>query len=101
MQTLPLLAPVAVRRGLLDLSDAELLAWLADHGQPKMRARQLRRWIVSGRATSFAQMTDLPRDLREELDAAFTPLGTTIDRHLRSTDGTNKLLVRLHDGQHV
>ena len=101
MQTLPLLTPVPVRRGLLDLSDAELLAWLAAHGQPTMRARQLRRWVVVGRATSFEQMTDLPRALREELADEFVPLATTIDSHLRSSDDTHKLLLRLHDGQRV
>src|SRR4051794_41088445 len=101
MHTLPVLSPVAERRGLLDLSDADLLAWLAARGQPALRARQLRRWIVVARATSFEQMTDLPRTLRDELVAEFTPLGTTIDRHLKSIDGTHKLLVRLRDGQHV
>ena len=101
MRTLPLLTPVAVRRGLLDLSDADLLAWLAAHGQPAMRARQLRRWVVVGRATTFEQMTDLPRALREELADEFVPLATTIDRHLRSSDDTHKLLVRLQDGHQV
>ncbi len=89
------------RRALLELTRDELLAWLTEHGQPPMRARQLRRWIVSGRATSFAQMTDLPRGLRAELETAFTPLGATIDRHLRSSDGTEKLLLRLTDGNVV
>jgi 23S rRNA (adenine2503-C2)-methyltransferase len=101
MRTLPLLTASKPRRGLLDLSETELRSWLADRGQPPMRARQLRRWVVVGRATSFAQMTDLPRALREELDAEFTPLATTVDRHLRSSDGTHKLLLRLADGQHV
>jgi 23S rRNA (adenine2503-C2)-methyltransferase len=101
MRTLPLLTPATVRRGLLDLSDAELLAWLSARGQPAMRARQLRRWVVAGRATSFEQMTDLPLPLRRELEDEFTPLATTIDRHLRSSDDTHKLLLRLHDGQQV
>ncbi len=101
MRTLPVLTPIAVRRGLLDVSEGELLSWLAARGQPAMRARQVRRWVVAGRATSFEQMTDLPRALREELAAEFTPLATTIDRHLRSSDGTHKLLLRLHDGQQV
>ena len=45
---LPTLNPS--RRGLLELPHEELLAWLKDHGQPPMRAKQLRRWIVAGRA---------------------------------------------------
>src|SRR6185312_15827398 len=79
----------------------ELLTWLRDRGQPPLRARQLRRWIVAGRATDFARMTDLPARLRGELARDFSPLGSTIDRHLTSSDGTHKLLLRLRDGQVV
>jgi 23S rRNA (adenine2503-C2)-methyltransferase len=86
-------------RALLGLTHDELLAWLREQGQPAMRAKQLRRWVVAGRATSFEQMTDLPRALRDRLADEFTPLGTAIDRHLTSCDGTHKLLLRLHDGQ--
>ncbi len=88
-------------RGLLDLPRDELLAWLQAHGQPPMRARQIRRWIVAGRAESFEQMTDLPRDLREALAAEFAALGTRIVHHAAAADGTHKLLLRLHDGQSV
>jgi 23S rRNA (adenine2503-C2)-methyltransferase len=44
-------------------------------------------------------MTDLPRDLRQELADAFVPLGTRIDQHLAAADGTHKLLLRLPDEQ--
>jgi 23S rRNA (adenine2503-C2)-methyltransferase len=88
-------------RALLDLPAADLRDWLQERGQPPMRARQLHRWIVAGRAESFEQMTDLPLSLRRELAAEFIPLGTTIARRQTATDGTNKLLLRLHDGQIV
>src|SRR5689334_6287468 len=92
-------AEAAPPRGLLDLSAEELLAWLAERGQPPLRARQLRRWVIAGRAESFGQMTDLPLSLRRDLAGAFAPLGTRVARHLESADGTHKLLLRLHDGQ--
>jgi 23S rRNA (adenine2503-C2)-methyltransferase len=91
----------APRRGLLELPPDELRIWLAARGQQPMRARQLRRWVVAGRATSFAQMTDLPKGLREALAAEFAPLGTAVERHLKSSDGTQKLLLRLRDGNVV
>jgi 23S rRNA (adenine2503-C2)-methyltransferase len=96
---LPLMTPP--RRGLLDVPTEELRSWLQERSQPPMRIRQLRRWIVAARATTFEQMTDLPRALRQELAEGFAPLGTSIDRHLVSSDGTEKLLLRLHDGQLV
>jgi 23S rRNA (adenine2503-C2)-methyltransferase len=89
----------ATPRGLLELSNDDLLAWLRERGQPPLRARQLRRWVVAGRADSFEQMTDLPLSLRRNLADAFVPLGTQVARHLESTDGTHKLLLRLRDGQ--
>jgi 23S rRNA (adenine2503-C2)-methyltransferase len=89
------------RRGLLDVPADELREWLRERGQPPMRVRQLGRWLLTGRATDFAQMTDLPRGLREELVTAFAPLASEVARHLVSCDGTNKLLLRLDDGNLV
>jgi 23S rRNA (adenine2503-C2)-methyltransferase len=86
-------------RALLDVPADELRAWLQERGQPPMRARQLRRWLLQGGAESFEQMTDLPRALRQELAAAFVPLGTQVARHLTASDDTHKLLLRLQDGR--
>src|SRR5262245_25556221 len=101
MSTRELTLATDTRRALLDVSADELRAWLGARGQPAMRARQLRRWVLSGRATSFEQMTDLPRALRADLAAEFLPLGTEVARHLTSSDGTHKLLLRLRDGNVV
>src|SRR5437763_15947619 len=86
-------------RALLDLTPEELQAWLRDQGQPPLRARQVRRWLFAGRAESFEPMTDLPLGLRQALAAEFAVFGTRVARHLRSCDGTNKLLLRLTDDQ--
>src|SRR5262245_52385911 len=88
-----------VARGVLDRPAEELRSWLAERGQPAHRARQVRSWVVARRATSFEQMTDLPRPLRQELAAEFVPLATAVERHLVASDGTEKLLLRLADGQ--
>jgi 23S rRNA (adenine2503-C2)-methyltransferase len=88
-------------RGLLELSQDELLAWLRKRSQPPMRARQLRRWILAGWAESFDQMTDLPRELRQALAKEFRPVGTTVAYHAEAADGTHKLVLRLTDGQSI
>jgi 23S rRNA (adenine2503-C2)-methyltransferase len=95
---LPLATP---RPGLLTVAPDALRAWLAERGQPPMRAAQLHRWLFAGRATSFDQMTDLPLSLRADLAAAFTPLESTVVRRLTSSDGTEKLLLKLTDGHLV
>src|SRR5262249_44714420 len=84
-------------RSILDAGSA-LVDWLATRGQPPLRAKQIRRWIVAGRAESFDAMSDLPLTLRAELAADWSPFGSQITRHLSSSDGTQKLLLRLHDG---
>jgi 23S rRNA (adenine2503-C2)-methyltransferase len=91
-------------RAFLDLSKEDLLHWLKSQGAgsgESLRARQIRRWIVAGRAESFEQMTDLPRDLRQDLAGAFLPLGTTIAHHDTAADATHKLVLRLLDGQTI
>ncbi|MFO0928898.1 MAG: 23S rRNA (adenine(2503)-C(2))-methyltransferase RlmN [Gemmataceae bacterium] len=101
-QSLPLSAsPAPAPPGLLDLPADELRAWLQERAQPAHRARQIVRWVYAGRATSFDAMTDLPRTLRDELAQSFRLFSTHIARALVSSDGTEKLLIQLDDGQFV
>ena len=86
---------------ILDQSPEALRAWFAERGQPALRVKQVRRWVLAGRAESFEQMSDLPRDVRAELAQQFSPLGTRIERHLIATDETHKLLLRLHDDRMI
>jgi len=83
--------------GILDVPPEELRAWLAERGQPPMRANQIRRQILANRAESFESMSDLPKQLRPELAAAFTLFSTRVERHLVASDDTHKLVLRLHD----
>ena len=92
-----LLPPAGHLPALLDQSPDGLRAWFADRGQPALRVKQVRRWLLAGRAESFEQMSDLPRDVRAELGRHFAPLGNRVERHLVATDETHKLLLRLPD----
>ncbi|MGL4423511.1 MAG: radical SAM protein, partial [Gemmataceae bacterium] len=84
-------------RPFLDTPRDEFQAWLSERGQPALRWKQIRRWILMARATEFAQMTDLPKDLREELPQHFTIFAGHVDRHLVASDDTHKLLLRWPD----
>jgi|SRR5262245_14040708 len=86
---------------LLDQPPETLRAWFADRGQPALRVKQVRRWILAGRADSFDQMSDLPRELRGELARHFAALGTRVERHLVAKDDTHKLLLRLSDDRMI
>jgi len=79
----------------------ELKALAAERGLPAFRALQVYRWLQRG-VSSFDEMTDLPKDLREALAAGCYIAGAEIERKFRSRlDGTVKYLFRMHDGQLV
>lgn len=81
---------------LTELSMAELEELLAQMGQPRYRARQVHAWLTRG--VRPADMTDLPRALRERLAAL--PFGAVeiADRRVSARDGTVKYLFALEDG---
>jgi len=89
-------------RHLLDCYSSPVFeSWLRNQGQPKYRAGQLRQWLFGRRATELAQMTDLPQKLRAELAEQWRLWTTQVVTHRRSTDGTEKLLLGLEDGQRI
>src|SRR6188474_904081 len=86
---------------LLDLTESELTAWLAEHGHPSFRAKQIQRWLFTTRVRDFGEMTDLSQKLRDELGQHFQIWSTTVVRHLHAEDGTEKLLLQLADGGRI
>jgi 23S rRNA (adenine2503-C2)-methyltransferase len=81
--------------------DGAVEAWLARRGQPAWRAKAIRGWIFTRRAATFADMTDLPKEVRHGLEADFRLWTTSIARHSVADDGTEKLLLELHDRQRI
>ena len=86
---------------LLDPSPEPLVSWLKEHGYPAFRAGQIRKWLFENRAGGFADMTDLPKKLREELAADWTLWTSQVVRHQTAPDGTEKLLLQLQDGGRI
>nr|WP_245689195.1 23S rRNA (adenine(2503)-C(2))-methyltransferase RlmN [Roseospirillum parvum] len=72
---------------------------LAEMGEKPFRARQLWQWIYHRGARSFADMSDLSKDLRQRLEARYTLERPAIARQQTSTDGTRKWLLDFADGQ--
>jgi 23S rRNA (adenine2503-C2)-methyltransferase len=89
------------KRHLLDVTTAELAQWLKEHDQPAYRADQIISWVFQKRATEFQQMSDLPKRLRDLLAASFTIWASSESQAVSSSDGTDKLLMRLPDGGEV
>lgn len=88
-------------RHLLDGLDADLRSWCAAAAVPAFRVGQIRNWIFAGRAADFSAMSNLPLSLRETLAGEFHLWSTKVARHEKTDDGTEKLLLELHDGHRV
>ena len=84
-----------------ELEPAELEVAIGQLGVQPFHARQIYRWIYRRGVTDFARMTDLSLGLRQRLEHSFLIHTPTVERRQRSTDGTEKLLLRLNDGRLV
>jgi 23S rRNA (adenine2503-C2)-methyltransferase len=87
------------RHDIAELEVSELEDAVAALGWPRFHARQLFRWIYKRGVTDFGEMTDLGRNLRSGLSAAFRIVTPDVVRRETSSDGTKKFLLRLEDGQ--
>ncbi|CAM5505163.1 Dual-specificity RNA methyltransferase RlmN OS=Afipia felis OX=1035 GN=rlmN PE=3 SV=1 [Afipia felis] len=87
------------RPSLIGLPRADLMARLGEIGVPekqrKMRAQQLWHWIYVRGAQSFADMTNVSKEMRAQLEARFTVDRPEVVAEQVSNDGTRKWLLRL------
>lgn len=88
----------STKKDIRKLSREELEEILTGMGEPKFRAKQIYEWLWQKGAHSFEAMTNLPRKLREQLEAHFAINAIVLDKEQRSLDGTIKFRFRLHDG---
>ena len=76
----------------------ELSALMRELGEPAFRAGQVFRWLYRG-AASFQEMTDLPKGLRDKLQASCLLAPPKVARkQVSRLDGTVKYLWELSDG---
>jgi 23S rRNA (adenine2503-C2)-methyltransferase len=84
---------------LVGLSRAQLGALLEQIGVPpaqrKMRTQQLWQWLYVRGATDFAAMSNVSKDLRQQLEDHFTLARPELAAEQVSVDGTRKWLMRL------
>jgi 23S rRNA (adenine2503-C2)-methyltransferase len=86
---------------LAQLDRPELEAALEARGHRRFHARQIFGWVYRLGVTDVSAMTDLSRDLRSLLAEEFTISTPAVSHHDRSSDGTEKFLLRLADGRAV
>lgn len=82
-------------------SSAQIKDFLKEIHQPAFRYKQIMEWLFVRRATSFDQMTNLPKQLRDSLSQQLPLHLPKLYNKRVSQDGTRKYLFQLHDGQLV
>ena len=84
---------------ILNLTFPELEAFIVEElGQPRFRAAQVWQWLWQKHATSFDAMTDVSKQLRAKLSEVAEIVLPEVVTVQTSSDGTEKLLLRLRDG---
>jgi 23S rRNA (adenine2503-C2)-methyltransferase len=100
-------APSADRSkvNLLDMlpADAEavLRRFAEEHGERSFRAVQVLQHLWKAPRPDFASMVELPAAFRQLLDEHFEIPRLALAARQLSTDGTEKFLFRLSDGEHI
>jgi 23S rRNA (adenine2503-C2)-methyltransferase len=86
---------------LVELERPALEALLHDRHHERFHAQQIFRWIYRRGVTDIVAMTDLSRALRDELASTCRLSTPTLVHRERSSDGTEKFLLRFGDGADV
>ncbi len=93
------------RVNLLDMlpSDAQsaLRAFAARNGEPGYRADQVLPHLWKSPRESFDAIVQLPKAFRDKLSEEFSIPRLALSARQLSTDGTEKFLFRLFDGEHI
>ena len=85
-------------RNIRQLSLSELGEFFESIGEKKFRTQQVWEWLWQKNARSFADMTNLNKELRQKLGDHFTLPALTVDATQHSSDGTVKSRFRTHEG---
>jgi 23S rRNA (adenine2503-C2)-methyltransferase len=90
-----------IKRDIRNLSLEEISQALQEWGEPKFRAKQIHEWLWSKTVTSFEEMTNLSKSLRERLKEDFVINTLFEDKVQHSNDGTIKSRFITHDGHRI
>ncbi len=88
----------SAKRDIRKLKLEELKAFFVEKGDKAFRAQQVYEWLWQKSAKSFDMMTNISLETRDMLKANFVINHIKVDNMQRSTDGTIKNAVTLHDG---
>ena len=92
---------MASKPNIRSFSLEELSAFFTERGEPAFRAKQIHQWLWQKHVHNFNQMTNVSKPLRAFLEEHFDLLHLHPKTVQKSTDGTVKSALALHDGKVV
>lgn len=94
-------ANAVVKTNFYSFTLENLEAYLKKYGKEKYRAQQIFKWVYEQRVTDLDKMSNLSKDLREELKNLISFDLPPVIKHLVSVDGTQKFLFDMGQGNSV
>lgn len=89
------------KKDIRALSLPEIQSWFESKGEKAFRGKQVYEWLWKKSARSFADMTNLSKEIRDSLEMYFRINAVIIAEFQVSNDRTIKNAFRLHDGNVV
>ncbi|MCK5815133.1 MAG: 23S rRNA (adenine(2503)-C(2))-methyltransferase RlmN [Flavobacteriaceae bacterium] len=86
------------KKDIRALSKEELRDFFVENGDKAFRGNQVYEWLWHKVAHSFEDMTNISKETRQMLEENFVINHIKVDEMQRSSDGTIKNAIRLHDG---
>jgi 23S rRNA (adenine2503-C2)-methyltransferase len=83
------------------LTFMQLEHWIKQRDQPAFHGRQIFRWLHARSAATYAEMSDLSKTLRADLERDAPLRSIEIVDELQAEDGTIKFCFRLGDNQKI
>jgi len=91
-----------LRPNLFDFAPSQLEQVLGDIVSPAFRVRQIADWLHLRGVDSFDAMSNIPKDVRAKLAERFVvDLPQVIERTTPASDGSQKYLLALRDGNRI
>jgi 23S rRNA (adenine2503-C2)-methyltransferase len=87
-----------IKKDVRSLSLEDLRAFFTDKGFQAFRGNQVYEWLWKKSITDIDQMTNISKEIRDSLKSEFVINNIQIDSVQKSTDGTIKNAIKLHDG---
>ncbi|MBA4746181.1 MAG: 23S rRNA (adenine(2503)-C(2))-methyltransferase RlmN [Muricauda sp.] len=86
------------KKDIRALTKEQLRQFFVDQGDKAFRGNQVYEWLWQKSAHDFDAMTNISKETRKMLEDNFVINHIRVDQMQRSSDGTIKNAVRLHDG---